>query len=566
MGVSRGNVQHLSCVFKTRVIWDDSISKLTIILLFNLQGRSQSSDGVNASNTRRATDGPREVRQLLVGDSSPPPRIVNSFLGLRSTPRHRITLVANGTRRFASSKDYIASRSRYHIGRRKENVCPEAMCSSASAPFSAVATPSAHIRRLFPRMAAGRRRMSLPQTPMGSPAGGLRMNPGLCSSARQPQRQLPQLRPNGSLFSLLHQYPPAESVLVEYDAHARLSQPELYTNSEVFRSPGYQRKAVTARSSNSSGIARKLLKRANYSDLSTRFQKTHGHSGGVGAVQSKVADVRGSANNVHDVIVDPVYLALKQATGRYTRRGSSTNLESASPSPRNLSQVSLQDSGYAEMTSAKGNPMLGSTPQLDNTGRSTGRRRAPKLSTQMKSLSLDCQDMPPRINSATRSPLRGKLAPRDFRRNGAVNGSSDFSDVERSCSPIVKSRRSSAALMQSRGYIVIHEYAPSYGAPLVLGERVHVVDNGDPDWLHGFRYNDRTEHLITFPATCVAQMHPGEQAMRILQNVFVPEQKFRMYRDQVVFAQPDTLVDGKVTVRTEHNALAPCPLSSLALI
>uniref|UniRef100_A0A1I7TDW9 Ovule protein n=1 Tax=Caenorhabditis tropicalis TaxID=1561998 RepID=A0A1I7TDW9_9PELO len=66
-------------------------------------------------------------------------------------------------------------------------------------------------------------------------------------------------------------------------------------------------------------------------------------------------------------IVDPVYLALKQATGRYSRRGS-TNFESASPSPRNLSQVSLQDSGYVEMGSSKANPLLGSTPQLDNTG------------------------------------------------------------------------------------------------------------------------------------------------------------------------------------------------------
>lgn len=26
---------------------------------------------------------------------------------------------------------------------------------------------------------------------------------------------------------------------------------------------------------------------------------------------------------------------------------------------------------------------------------------------------------------------------------------------------------------------------------MTLGEKVRVVDNGDPDWLHGFRFNDR---------------------------------------------------------------------------
>ncbi|KAI6180859.1 hypothetical protein M3Y98_00766500 [Aphelenchoides besseyi] len=49
-------------------------------------------------------------------------------------------------------------------------------------------------------------------------------------------------------------------------------------------------------------------------------------------------------------VVDPVYLALKQATGKYggQRRGSSNQFDSSTPSPRNLSQISLQDSGYAE--------------------------------------------------------------------------------------------------------------------------------------------------------------------------------------------------------------------------
>ncbi|VDN35674.1 unnamed protein product [Cylicostephanus goldi] len=149
----------------------------------------------------------------------------------------------------------------------------------------------------------------------------------------------------------------------------------------------------------------------------------------------------------------------------------------------------------------------------------------------MKSLSLDCQEMPPRINAANRSPMRSKMMSGHIR---GKNGSSDLSDWDRSCSPCHTSRRSSAAALLAGGYVVIHEYAPTNGAPpLILGERVHVVDNGDPDWLHGFREHDRTEQLISFPATCVALVQPGEQAMKILQNVAVPEIKLRLYRDQV---------------------------------
>lgn len=62
--------------------------------------------------------------------------------------------------------------------------------------------------------------------------------------------------------------------------------------------------------------------------------------------------------------IDPVYLALKQATGKYGgRRGSSNQYDSANMSPRNLSQISLQDSGYAEAMGSRSH-LLGSTPQL----------------------------------------------------------------------------------------------------------------------------------------------------------------------------------------------------------
>lgn len=50
-----------------------------------------------------------------------------------------------------------------------------------------------------------------------------------------------------------------------------------------------------------------------------------------------------------------------------------------------------------------------------------------------------------------------KLAPRDLRKPG-VNGSSDFSDAERSCSPIVKSRRSSSSARMFRFPISIHRF------------------------------------------------------------------------------------------------------------
>lgn len=73
-------------------------------------------------------------------------------------------------------------------------------------------------------------------------------------------------------------------------------------------------------------------------------------------------------NNIlldEEVVVDPIYLALKEAKGKYgSRRGS--QFDSATPSPQHLSQVSLQDSGYAEATGSRGQ-LLGSTPQLHQT-------------------------------------------------------------------------------------------------------------------------------------------------------------------------------------------------------
>ncbi|KHN87666.1 hypothetical protein Tcan_01957 [Toxocara canis] len=266
--------------------------------------------------------------------------------------------------------------------------------------------------------------------------------------------------------------------------------------------------------------------------------------------------------------VDPVYLALKQATGIYGRRGSSAhNFDSTTPSPRNLSDASLQDSGYAEASYSRG-PLVGSTPQLDQSGIGAGgRRRPPKLHKQMKSLSLDCAEPPAITNNMRSSESRGKLAPTPVR----LNSSGDISDWERSRSPSGPSPRTTPRRISSSGvlhgsHVVIHEYFAGPDTALYLGDRLQVVDNGDPDWLHGFKCTDRCDRLITFPSTCVALVQPGEQTMILKQNVHIPESKMRLYRDQVVFAQPDTISEGRVLVRTERNAFVYCPIHYLMLV
>ncbi|VDN05104.1 unnamed protein product [Thelazia callipaeda] len=249
-------------------------------------------------------------------------------------------------------------------------------------------------------------------------------------------------------------------------------------------------------------------------------------------------------------VVDPVYLALKQATGIYGRRGSSIqNFDSATSSPRDLSYASLQDSGYVEVSPNRG-AMISSTPQLNQSG--GGKRRPPKLQKQMKSLSLDCTDSPPSMANSVHS--RNKLAPSTLHCN---NSSGDISEWERSRSssgpsPRSTPRRISSSDVLQGSHVVIHEYVPEPDRALCLGDRLRVVDNGDPDWLYGFKTGDRTDRLISFPSTCVALIHPGEQPMLLRQNV--------------VFAQPDSIIAGRILVRTERHALVQCPLQHLMLL
>ncbi|KAI1726325.1 SH3 domain containing protein [Ditylenchus destructor] len=371
---------------------------------------------------------------------------------------------------------------------------------------------------------------------------------------------------------------------------------------------------------------KRILKRCPQSDLSGERVKSYHllkksgferSSPSSGSLANNSNESTPSRTDEHEI--DPIYLALKQATGKYTggtnsnqgsRRGSSAHnfgglggnngaIGSSTPSPRNLSQVSLQDSGYAEAMGSRHQLNLGSTPQLDqiaggvraqhNSGSNNGvvhhnsglvggptasrsaNNRRPKLSEKMKSLSLDCAEMPPPVNTlAMRSPYKSK--PIRSARGFAASGES--LDYERSMSPTAPAIPSSGGGRRlptpaaNGTHVVIHEYVTqSVETALFLGDRLHIVDNGDPDWLHGFKVNDRLEQLLTFPSTCVTAVQPGEQPMKLIQNVNLTESKFRLYRDQVVFAQPDSIRDdGSVLVRNENRKFVYCPLQYLMLL
>ncbi|KAI3416424.1 hypothetical protein GPALN_005956 [Globodera pallida] len=116
-------------------------------------------------------------------------------------------------------------------------------------------------------------------------------------------------------------------------------------------------------------------------------------------------------------------------------------------------------------------------------------------------------------------------------------------------------------------HIVTHEYIGGVECSLRPGERLVLVDNGDPDWKHGFKVNDYLERLVTFPSTCVAAYRPEERPMRLVRNCNLLEQKMRLYRDQIVFVQPNSLEsDGRVLVRNEHNKFIQCPIQFLTTL
>ncbi|KAL3106629.1 hypothetical protein niasHT_012489 [Heterodera trifolii] len=112
-------------------------------------------------------------------------------------------------------------------------------------------------------------------------------------------------------------------------------------------------------------------------------------------------------------------------------------------------------------------------------------------------------------------------------------------------------------------HIVTHEYIGTDCA-LRPGERLVVVDNGDPDWKHGFKLSDYMERMVTFPSSCVAAYRPEERPMRLVRNCNLLDQKIRLYRDQIVFVQPNSLeTNGRVAIRNEHNKIMHCPIQFL---
>ncbi|KAL3100011.1 hypothetical protein niasHS_001937 [Heterodera schachtii] len=332
--------------------------------------------------------------------------------------------------------------------------------------------------------------------------------------------------------------------------------------------------------------------------------------------------------------IDPVYLALKEATEKYGNKagknrrfsqnigcgGAGTGDSTTTPSScsRNLSQASLLDSGtfsvsgdYGGIGSGFNNASStrlfvsgGSTSQLEgglfssapNTASSRGDRI--KLTEKMKSFSLDCAEPPSAADQHQQKHGIAGVYP-NYRmkqlRSPRTHAESFDQCMKRSSSPsaatffagrlprrlptvpdqqkqqyrtnlTVQQSLENSIVIPSILHIVTHEYIGTDCA-LRPGERLVVVDNGDPDWKHGFKLNDRTESLFIFPSTCIAAYRTEEeQPMRLIQTCNLMDQKMRLYRDQVVFVQPNSLgEDGRVTVRNEHDKFVKCPLQFLTL-
>jgi hypothetical protein len=55
--------------------------------------------------------------------------------------------------------------------------------------------------------------------------------------------------------------------------------------------------------------------------------------------------------------------------------------------------------------------------------------------------------------------------------------------------------------------------------------------------------------------------------MKLVQNCHIAEAKLRLYRDQVVFVQPNSMSeDNRVLIRNESGKLAYCSLQYLMLL
>uniref|UniRef100_A0A914HQX9 SH3 domain-containing protein n=1 Tax=Globodera rostochiensis TaxID=31243 RepID=A0A914HQX9_GLORO len=230
-----------------------------------------------------------------------------------------------------------------------------------------------------------------------------------------------------------------------------------------------------------------------------------------------------------------------------------------------------------------------------STSTNTAARGHIKLTEKMKSFSLDCAEPPSAADHHHQGGSGGGVYPhhrmKPLRSARAFNtGHAASLDLcaERSTSPIStyfarrpprrlppvpdqqpqQQQQTAAAAVRQQPiqnsiaipqilHIVTHEYIGGVACSLRPGERLVVVDNGDPDWKHGFKLDYCSEKLLTFPSSCIAAYKTAEeQPMRVTQTCNLVDQKMRLYRDQVVFVQPNSLAaDGRVTTKMARHGV-----------
>ncbi|KHJ43702.1 variant SH3 domain protein [Trichuris suis] len=319
--------------------------------------------------------------------------------------------------------------------------------------------------------------------------------------------------------------------------------------------------------------------------------------------------------------VDPIYLALKMANEMAQRRRSSVirlppqslmpkgampnsqdgsgdstleelptdmshSRESVFSRKQSTCQMSLTPSSMTSSSRSSPGPLLisevKSSPNLTyqkSTESSEGEGRASmrqmrRLAMKMKSFSLDCDSSAEQSamhsqgdKCAGFSVLKGGrcFKVRPLTREPSIDANEEDSalesDVSTSSGALTGSNR-----LKSLGHIlcvVTHEFRAKFTDELELKktERVVVFDRSDPDWWQGYK---QSESAGRFPSTCVARILPNERTMQVVQNLNLWDgsTNLRLYRDQVVFAQPEDQ-DGLVEIRTEKNRRINCPAAYL---
>uniref|UniRef100_A0A5S6R4I7 SH3 domain-containing protein n=1 Tax=Trichuris muris TaxID=70415 RepID=A0A5S6R4I7_TRIMR len=317
--------------------------------------------------------------------------------------------------------------------------------------------------------------------------------------------------------------------------------------------------------------------------------------------------------------VDPIYLALKMANEMAQRRRSSVNRmpphgliskgtmpnsqdgsadstleelptdmshsrESVFSRKQSSCQISLTPSSVTSssrsspgpllLSEVKSSPNLTSQKSMESTEGEVSIRQVRKLGMKMKSFSLDCDPSTEQSGMHGQgdkrsgfSVLKGgrcfKVRPLIREQSSDLNeeDSALESDVSTSSGALAGSSKS-----KSLGPIlcvVTHEFRAKFTDELELkkAERVVVFDRSDPDWWQGYK---QSESAGRFPSTCVARILPNERVMQVVQNLNLWDgsTNLRLYRDQVVFAQPEDQ-DDLAEIRTEKNRRINCPAAYL---